>query len=96
MYRTQRALKSMLNTAPFEEPASDPDAKHYVAFLDRKPRAKPTLPLRNPREGLEAVALRSRDVFIISRKKKMADTASQTISSKKSSVLRRPAETGPR
>ena len=42
----------------------------YVAFLLQRPRNKPSFPLHSPKEGLEAIRIRNREVFIVSRRKK--------------------------
>ncbi len=44
--------------------------KLYVTFLFRKPRGRPLFPLVSAKEALEAVAVRDREVFIVSRRKK--------------------------
>jgi uncharacterized protein (DUF1697 family) len=70
MYRTHLELKRIVRAAPFKELASDPDIKLYVAFLAKKPHSKRAYPLQNPKEALEAVALKNLEIYIISRKKK--------------------------
>ncbi len=68
--RTVHDLEAVIAAAPFKDAAADPGIKLYVAFLARKPRGVRRLPLILAKEGLEAVAIRGRDVFIISRRKK--------------------------
>jgi len=70
MYRTLREIEDIVKTASFKNIETDSDTKLYVAFLSRKPRNKPTLPLLLPKEALEAVQMKSLEVFIVSRKKK--------------------------
>lgn len=70
MYRTLREVEDIVRAAPFKDIETDSDTKLYVAFLSRKPCNKPTLPLRLPKEALEAVQVKNLEVFIVSRKKK--------------------------
>ncbi len=70
MYRTLREVEDIVRTAPFKDIETDSETKLYVAFLSRKPRNKPTLPLLLPKEALEAVQMKNLEVFIVSRKKK--------------------------
>ena len=69
--RTVRELERMHERAPFKRLKAEPDAKLYVAFLARKPssRIQPTFPLVVPKEGLEAIAMTDREVFVVSRRK---------------------------
>lgn len=68
--RTVREMESIVRSAPFKDFAAEPSIKMYVAFLARKPRNKPRFPLISPQEALEAIAMRDREVFIASRRKK--------------------------
>jgi uncharacterized protein (DUF1697 family) len=68
--RTARDIESIVRRTPFKEFAAEPGIKLYVAFLSRKPRSKPRFPLVLPKEGLEAIAITNREVFIVSRRKK--------------------------
>jgi uncharacterized protein (DUF1697 family) len=65
--RTARELEQLLKAAPFTRPLADP--KLYVAFLARKPTRRPTLPLMQLKERLEAIGMTDREVFIVSRRK---------------------------
>jgi uncharacterized protein (DUF1697 family) len=68
--RTVRELEQMMNAAPFQRSKGGSDPKLYVAFLLRKPLKKPKFPLLLPKEGLEAIAMTDREVFVVSRRKK--------------------------
>ncbi len=69
-FRTARQVETIVRGAPFKRYEAEPGIKLYVAFLSQKPRGKPRFPLRLPKEALEAVALKSLEVFIVSRRKK--------------------------
>ena len=68
-FRTMRDVERLVERAPFKRFEAEPKIKLYVAFLSRKPRLHPTLPLRLPKEALEAIAMGDREVFIVSRRK---------------------------
>jgi uncharacterized protein (DUF1697 family) len=72
MTRTVRELERMEERAPFKQLKAEPDAKLYVAFLSQAPsrKPKPKFPMVLPKEGLEAIAMTDREVFIVSRRKK--------------------------
>lgn len=69
-FRTIRELEGVLTGAPFKRLEGEPGLKLYVAFLSQKPRSKPAFPLLCPKEELEVVAIKEREVFIVSRRKK--------------------------
>jgi uncharacterized protein (DUF1697 family) len=62
-------LEKLVRAAPFKDFENDSSIKLYVAFLASKPPVKPKLPLISAREALEAFAMKSLDVFILSRPK---------------------------
>jgi uncharacterized protein (DUF1697 family) len=67
--RSHGELRAIVERAPFAPLEKDRLVKLYVAFLARKPRRMPRLPLRLPREGLTLVALQGRDAYVVSRRK---------------------------
>ena len=62
-------LERLVKADPFTGFESDPGIKLYVAFLERKPPVRPKLPVISAREALEAFAMKSLEVFIVSRRK---------------------------
>ena len=62
-------LEKLVKGQPFRDFETDPSIKLYVAFLESKPPVKPKLPLISVREALEAFAMKSLDVLILSRPK---------------------------
>jgi uncharacterized protein (DUF1697 family) len=70
LFRTVREIEGIIRAAPFKSLESDPAIKLYVAFLSGKPTSKPRFPLLSDKEALEAVAMKNREVFIVSRRKK--------------------------
>jgi len=69
LLRTVRQLAKVIDGSPFTERDRVSGAKLYVAFLSRSPRTRPALPLISSIEALEAIAMRDREVYIISRRK---------------------------
>lgn len=69
VFRTFSEVEGLVRAAPFDELAPGPEVKCYVAFLCDVPRRRPPLPLRSPKEGLEAFRMTDREVFILSRRK---------------------------
>ena len=63
-------IEELVGTVPFKDVEAGPATKLYVAFLSQKPRNRPTFPLVLSKEGLEAIAMRGREVFVVSRPKK--------------------------
>ena len=55
---------------PFKSFAGKKNLKLYAAFLSGKPVTKPRFPLVSSKEALDVVAMRDRDVFIVSRRKR--------------------------
>lgn len=70
MVRSMRRLVKLLEDSPFENRETRAPVKHYVAFLSRKPRRVPPLPLISEREALELFALDGCDALLVSRQKK--------------------------
>lgn len=70
VYRTAHELQKTAKAAPFKNVRAGADVKLYVAFLLHAPRRKPRLPLVSPKEGLEVVAMKGLEAFIVSRKVK--------------------------
>jgi uncharacterized protein (DUF1697 family) len=68
--RTSNELERMRTASPFSPLRAEADAKLYVSFLLHKPARKPPLPLVEPKEALDVVAMTDRDVFVVSRPKK--------------------------
>ena len=67
--RTQREFERMVRGAPFAGHRVSPTTKLYVTFLSQRPRSQPALPLKSRKEALDIIALRDREVFIVSRRK---------------------------
>jgi uncharacterized protein (DUF1697 family) len=65
--RTVQEVTQMVARDPFQDFKTEPDVKLYVAFLAEPVGVKPKLPLLLPKEALEVIAMRGRDVFIVSR-----------------------------
>ena len=70
LFRTVREVEDIVRRAPFQGFEAEPGIKLYVAFLFRRPRSKPRLPLVSSKEALEAVAMKNLHVFIVSRRKR--------------------------
>ncbi|MBI4520696.1 MAG: DUF1697 domain-containing protein [Gemmatimonadetes bacterium] len=70
LIRTIPEIEELVRRRPFGGVEAGTTVKLYVAFLFQKPRATPRFPLISPKEGLEAVGMRNREVFIVSRRKK--------------------------
>ncbi len=68
LVRTLDEIAALAALNPFVEFKSDPDSKFYTAFLAGRPKLKPPFPLVLPKEGLEVVAIKGREVFIVSRR----------------------------
>jgi uncharacterized protein (DUF1697 family) len=68
-WRSARQLDAALVRAPFLSLAGDPAVKLYVAFLMKRPRRVPRLPVLSAKERLELVAVAGREAFIVSRRK---------------------------
>jgi len=68
VFRTMRELERLVRSAPFQEFEGRGDLKLYVALLAAQPRHSPELPLHQPTDGLEAIALRRHDVLLVSRR----------------------------
>jgi uncharacterized protein (DUF1697 family) len=67
--RTSAEIEALVAQAPFSATDAGPRVKLYVAFLMDDVRIAPTFPLVDPVERLEAVAMRDREVFLVSRPK---------------------------
>ncbi len=64
--RTLSEVQEMVKLDPFKAIKADAGDKKYVVFLYAEPGREPVLPLRSPREGLEAFHIRKREVFVLS------------------------------
>jgi uncharacterized protein (DUF1697 family) len=69
-FRTVHDVEKIVRGSPFKSFEAEPGIKLYVAFLSRKPESSPRLPLLQPKEALEAIAIKNLEVFIVSRRKK--------------------------
>ncbi len=67
--RTVGEVSRLVDDSPFAALPDTTGAKLYVAFLADRPRRAPVFPLVSAKEALEAIGLRDRDVFIVSRRK---------------------------
>jgi uncharacterized protein (DUF1697 family) len=72
MFRTVRELERIVDSAPFKGWTAGPKVKLYVTFLAEKPRKRPRFPLVSAKEALEAIGMKNREVFVVSRPKKTA------------------------
>ena len=70
LFRRHSEIRDLVKAAPFKDVEADADVKLYVVFLSQEPVSKPTLPTVSPRESLEAISAKGREVFVVSRKKK--------------------------
>ena len=70
LLRPARELEQIIARAPFKKFERKPDLKLYVVFLSRPSARKLRLPLIDPKEGLEVVAVADLEVFVVSRQKK--------------------------
>lgn len=68
MFRPARVLQELVKAAPFGNVRAGADVKLYVAFLLREPGRRPRLPLASPKEGLEVVAVKGLEAFVVSRR----------------------------
>ena len=69
VYRTGAELRALIEERPFGAVAGDPLVKRYVVFALDRPARRPTFPLRLPKEGLEAIGMKGRDILLVSRRK---------------------------
>lgn len=69
MVRTLRELRGVISQDPFAEYPAHPDTKLYVTFLAARPARAPRFPFGLPSEKLTAIAMRGRDVFVVSGRK---------------------------
>jgi uncharacterized protein (DUF1697 family) len=69
VYRSMGDLERLVRAAPFGAMAGDARLKLYVAFAADKTKQRPRFPLVLPKEELEAIGMKNRDVLIVSRRK---------------------------
>jgi uncharacterized protein (DUF1697 family) len=72
MYRTAEEMRKLVKANPFKAFAGEAGAtaaKWYVTFLAERPTVKLKLPLLLEKEGLEVIALKDRELCVISREK---------------------------
>jgi uncharacterized protein (DUF1697 family) len=67
--RSMARLRALARSEPFGAYAAEPGIKLYVVFLSARPRAHRALPAADPKERLEAIAMRPLEVFVLSRRK---------------------------
>ncbi len=65
--RTREEIARLVEQDPFRDFKSEKSVKLYTVFLAEPPRAQPQFPLLLAKEGLEALAMSGREVFIVSR-----------------------------
>src|SRR5262245_2141737 len=70
LFRKIRYVEDLIRAAPFKDFHAEPGIKLYVAFLSEKTVTKPRFPLVSRKEALEAIGMKSLEVFIVSRRKK--------------------------
>jgi uncharacterized protein (DUF1697 family) len=70
LLRTVGEIERLIARAPFKAYQAESGIKRYVAFLSEAPRRLPTLPIVARQEALELVAIRDREAFVVSRRKK--------------------------
>jgi uncharacterized protein (DUF1697 family) len=68
--RTVRDVARLVEANPFRRYAAKPRLALYVAFLSRRPRQVPRLPLRSVPEMLDVISVMDREAFIVSGRKK--------------------------
>ena len=68
--RSLRGIEELVKRAPFKNVEAGAGIKLYVAFLSQTPPGRPKFPLVSATEGLEAIAMRGQEVFVVSRPKK--------------------------
>ena len=69
LVRSVGRIETLIAAAPFRGVQSTHGVKLYVAFLLRKPRVTPALPLVSSREALEVIRIDDREAFVVSRQK---------------------------
>ena len=69
MLRPARSIGELVEAAPFRNVEKSSGVKLYVVFLSQPPRLKPRLPLVSRRDGLEVIAVRGNEAFVVSRRK---------------------------
>jgi len=69
VFRTLHEVEAIVKADPFSKFTNESALKLYVVFLFDKPQVKPKLPLVSAKEALEAIAMKDREVFIVSRRK---------------------------
>jgi uncharacterized protein (DUF1697 family) len=70
LLRTVGELEKIVRGAPLRGFEDEAGVKRYVVFLAQKPAGKPRFPLVSSQEALEAVGMKDREVFVVSRRKK--------------------------
>lgn len=68
--RTVRDVARLVQANPFRRYAAKPRLALYVAFMSRKPRQMPRLPLRSGPEVLDVISVKGREAFVVSGRKK--------------------------
>ena len=68
--RTVQGVARLVRANPFRRYAAKPRLALYVAFLSRKPRHIPRLPLRSVPEVLDVISVTGREAFVVSGRKK--------------------------
>ena len=66
--RTGRELREMVENRPITQRQMGDGATLYVALMAAAPRSTPELPLLVEKEGLELVAIRGADAFVVCRR----------------------------
>jgi uncharacterized protein (DUF1697 family) len=70
VFRTLDELERLVVKPPFGGVQGGPLVKLYVAFLMRAPLGRPKFPFLSEAEACEAIGMKDRDVFIVSRPKR--------------------------
>ena len=68
-YRTVEEIEALIATNPFGTRAADKTLRLYVAFMNREPTPRPTLPIVDARELVEIIDIQAADMLIVSRRK---------------------------
>lgn len=66
-FRSLDSLQELLSDSPFAGTSFASGTKLYVTFLARPARFLPSLPISSSKLGLEVLAVRTLDVFVVSR-----------------------------
>ena len=70
LYRSRKDIETVARSKPFGKSHGNPRLKLWVVFLKERPRKRPALPLVSPKDGLELIAVKGREAYVLSQPKK--------------------------